>query len=1351
MAQRLPSLLRGHMRTRLISAAPFALNTPRLRGYAVKPEQQVQLNYAASAGDLKSVKELIKAGAAGNSPAFDKRYALHLAASNGHLDVVKYLVEQGQADVNALDARGGTPLFDALTSKHVPVANYLREKGAIYGRSSSEELSASLITAASAGDVLTIKALLDQGVSPNAADYDRRTALHLASSEGHTDAVKLLLSHGAEAQPRDRWNFTPLQDAIRNGHTQIVEMLGTAGTTIEKFHQFMDSERSRLALKQILDTSVGTEFQYGCVWRVTPNSELRRTDVWYAGGSSDTEQISLVNYHQHAMRTDSKRSLVADATRSGAPIYQDNPTSEAVASPGVAHNFKSALFVPIKVEGKVVLVYGLFSLNSVANALEKGARIQANSAFLLSTFSGSDQSGTLFSEQMADVYTLVAKAEFFTEGVMRSKVDFFYNQLGLDPYYFHVHKANEVAQHLLAYLTASIHAQSMGQPESLQYVYETPNGALYICAESKRGVFEERILRNYLGESVSGERAENFGARAPSVKCFFSKNPIAPGSNDRVCLFHVKNYPFVNPTPNPEETNVWQLSTTSFLQDRTEQTITRYESCVRSAVKSMGPVCEFTDRGDSSVITFAFKSNSTDGMLNGATHVFRQAGIPLAKFYYEPFSNGYSVYSYHLAGKYDRRTLESVRDSVFWLWLLPKSELHSLFYQQKLTLPEVAYSYAGWKFAYHFMSRSSEEFDVLWNSLSTDPIARSRLISLKKSVRNEMANEPRLVDAIVSHPALVREIYKDFEAAHRVGLSSRPAFNEALWNNIRHEVSDETNLQVMRSMLVFNSHLLKTNFFKQNKAAISFRFDPKFLQDYPVTPFGLFFMIGSEFRGFHLRFDDVARGGVRLIKSRDGQHWQTNAETLFDENYNLAFTQQKKNKDIPEGGSKGTILLSPKNQRAIHTSFHKWVDALMDLLLPEGIVDYYANGQPEIIFLGPDENTADVMDWACTYARKRGYPYWRAITTGKSANLGGIPHDVYGMTTRSVHQYVVGIMKKLNIDESKTVKFQTGGPDGDLGSNEIFISSDITKAIVDGSGVVYDPKGLNREELTRLAHMRVMVEKFDRSKLSKDGWLVLVTDKDKPLPDGSVVESGLNLRNNFHLDPRAAADLFVPCGGRPAAVNVNNVHQIIDNGVPRFKYIVEGANLFFTQEARLKLEEHGAVVFKDATANKGGVTSSSGEVLAALTLTDDEFREHMRVTDAYTPEFYKRYVVDVQNRIETNARLEFECIWREAERTKKPKSIISDQISDRINDLNNRIKDSDLWNDSKLVRSVLQEVLPKTLQELLGIDAIISRLPKSYVNATLSAFFASRFVYSTGLNPDEFSFFKFMQEQKMKH
>jgi len=196
------------------------------------------------------------------------------------------------------------------------------------------------------------------------------------------------------------------------------------------------------------------------------------------------------------------------------------------------------------------------------------------------------------------------------------------------------------------------------------------------------------------------------------------------------------------------------------------------------------------------------------------------------------------------------------------------------------------------------------------------------------------------------------------------------------------------------------------------------------------------------------------------------------------------------------------------------------------------------------------------------------------------------------MTTRIVHQFVLGVLEKKNRREEDMTKVQTGDPDGDLGSNEILISKDKTKAIVDGSGVLYDPSGLNRTELIRLATGRKMIEHFERTKLSKDGFMVLLKDKNIRLPDGTIVENGMNFRNTFHLTRYASCDIFVPCGGRPESISIHNVNQLFVNGKPIFKAVIEGANLFFTQEARLQLEQEGVPILKDASANKGGVTSS---------------------------------------------------------------------------------------------------------------------------------------------------------------
>ena len=117
----------------------------------------------------------------------------------------------------------------------------------------------------------------------------------------------------------------------------------------------------------------------------------------------------------------------------------------------------------------------------------------------------------------------------------------------------------------------------------------------------------------------------------------------------------------------------------------------------------------------------------------------------------------------------------------------------------------------------------------------------------------------------------------------------------------------------------FVDAVVRTNFFLPVKSALSFRLAKSFFSGAAnvtantVTalervPFGVFFVVGRDFHGFHVRFKDIARGGIRLLHSATYDEYHHNADSLFEECYNLAFTQNKKNKDIPEGGSKGIIL-----------------------------------------------------------------------------------------------------------------------------------------------------------------------------------------------------------------------------------------------------------------------------------------------------------------------------------------------------------------------------------------------------------------------------------------------------------
>jgi len=131
--------------------------------------------------------------------------------------------------------------------------------------------------------------------------------------------------------------------------------------------------------------------------------------------------------------------------------------------------------------------------------------------------------------------------------------------------------------------------------------------------------------------------------------------------------------------------------------------------------------------------------------------------------------------------------------------------------------------------------------------------------------------------------------------------------------------------------------------------------------------------------------------------------------------------------------------------------------------------------------------------------------------------------------------------------------------------------------------------------------------------------------------------------------------------------------------------------------------------------------------------------------EATLPQFYSEYVKEIQARIEADADLEFNCIWKEHQRTGIHRFLLTDQVSDKINDLNAFIQSSSLWNNIPLRHTVLSYAIPRKLQQLLGLDAIVQRVPDQYIQAIFGAYLASRYVYKHGLGANEMAFFEFMQ------
>ncbi|KAJ3183114.1 NAD-dependent glutamate dehydrogenase [Geranomyces variabilis] len=980
-------------------------------------------------------------------------------------------------------------------------------------------------------------------------------------------------------------------------------------------------------------------------------------------------------------------------------------------------------------------------------------------------------------EQLQKVCSYVEEKGFIPKELVLNEVSWFYGNLGIDDMYFQLENIETIAQHIMALYAAKISAFIKNERAlDIELERETEEGAVYINT-SVPGVsnidgpqHEQRIDLRYLDHSTK--------TAAFRVESYRSSGTVSSSLSTQLRCYFVRKCQFVRPDPTEQESlDIQLVGDKTFLEKATENTLEIYSKVMKHALLRTGPVIEVYDipKSRQKRLVIGFKQRTTSGLLSAISDLYHYYQLYSTRKYVEHFSNGITIHCAYLDQVPGSKappieaSIWQVMKEASLMYCLPSTPFQSFFQSGQLSVQETVYAYVGWIFCQHFLNRLGNEYVALASALDLGNNLHVEVLQkIKKRLRSDTFTREYILDIIKLYPELLKLLYTNFAMMHYINpphddmkislsyqrLQTTPVLSEdELLEKIKKTVANNHELMIFEAFVKFNRHVLKTNFYQPTKVALSFRLDPGFLPEieYPSQLYGMFLVIGSEFRGFHLRFQDVARGGIRLVRSRNKEAYSINLRSLMDENYNLANTQHRKNKDIPEGGSKGTILLNFDQQDKPRVAFEKYVDAMLDLLIAgespgmkEKIVDLY--GKPEILFFGPDEGTADYMDWASQHARKRGASFWKAFTTGKSQSIGGIPHDTFGMTTRSVHQYVLGIYRKLNIKEENCHKLQTGGPDGDLGSNEIKISKDRTTAIVDGSGVLYDPEGINREELLRLATKRLMISQFDTSKLGSKGFRILVDESNVKLPDGTIVDSGVKFRNEFHLHPLAAADVFVPCGGRPEAVDLSNVSTLINaDGTPRFKYIVEGANLFFTQEARLRLEKAGAIVFKDASANKGGVTSSSLEVLAALAFADDEFAENMQVKNpASPPAFYVDYVKAVHGIIEKNAELEFEAIWREAARTGLPKSILSDTLSTAIVKLNAELQLTTLWDNVPLRLLVLTEAFPNILLEKLGLETLLKRVPEQYVKAIFGSYLASRFVYKYGTEPSQFAFFEYM-------
>ena len=580
---------------------------------------------------------------------------------------------------------------------------------------------------------------------------------------------------------------------------------------------------------------------------------------------------------------------------------------------------------------------------------------------------------------------------------------------------------------------------------------------------------------------------------------------------------------------------------------------------------------------------------------------------------------------------------------------------------------------------------------------------------------------------------------------------------EDLRRQVEATVEEDTPRRFFLFMIQVIEKTIRTNVYVPGRYGLALRINPEIMQTispaFPETPYAVFFVHARGANGFHVRFRDIARGGVRVVRTLGPEQFANESERHYSEVYNLALAQQLKNKDIPEGGAKAVILLEPNQD--VDLSVKAFTDGLLDLISTgPSSAAFIFNGvhEEERLYLGPDENISfALIDWIVARAERRGQASPNAFMSSKSG--AGINHKAYGVTSEGVIVFLEEALCAIGIDprtQPFTVKI-TGGPDGDVGGNCLSIlyrefgDNVRVVGIADGSGSAEDPNGFQRDEILRLVKASLPISAIQPRTLSPAGRVVPVTGADGP-----------RLRNTLHN--RVVADAFVTAGGRPSTINENNWRQYLKpDGTPSSRVIVEGANLFLTDEARRRLSiDASVIIVKDSSANKCGVITSSYEVIASLLLTTEAF---MAVKS--------RFVSEVLTKLRELARLEARLLFREHRRnpsTPLPqlsvdlsKTILrtSDALLTRLGEHQSRegqatrqgasvvseqgasqsggIQAASHAEDRRRLNSVVLAHLPAVLLELAGQD-VVERLPANYVAGIIAKSLAAHIVYREGLD-----------------
>lgn len=491
-------------------------------------------------------------------------------------------------------------------------------------------------------------------------------------------------------------------------------------------------------------------------------------------------------------------------------------------------------------------------------------------------------------------------------------------------------------------------------------------------------------------------------------------------------------------------------------------------------------------------------------------------------------------------------------------------------------------------------------------------------------------------NTLLANPGITKHLVEffnvSFDPNNGLNDEQRNARREDLEVGLVEELNKIPTLDAdryLRSLSKVIRAILRTNAYL-GREAFAIKVAPQQIDFAPLPrPKFEIFVYSPRVEGVHLRFGDVARGGLR---------WSDRRDDFRTEVLGLVKAQMVKNAVIIPTGAKGGFYPKQLPDPAVdrdawitegRESYKVFIRSLLDVtdnlevgtdgsetvVRPEGVIardenDYY-------LVVAADKGTAAFSDTANAISLERGFWLGDAFASGGSV---GYDHKAMGITARGAWESVKRHFAELGHD-AQTEAFTAvgiGDMSGDVFGNGL-LRSKATRLVAafDHRDIFLDPTpdaAVSFEERQRLYNLpRSSWQDYNRELISAGGGVysrglksIEITPEVREVLglDESVTE--LAPAELISAILKAPVDLIYNGGiGTYVKASTETNAQVGDkandalrvNGKDlRAKIVGEGGNLGFTQLGRIEAARNGVLLNTDAIDNSAGVETSDREV-----------------------------------------------------------------------------------------------------------------------------------------------------------